>query len=115
MQVRLRKEDAEKIKSILRKYKKSQIEYNEPHFTLKLDRQKIDRKEIVRNVLTPDKLVFVGVAKSKNNNYKHVYDLYLELSRNRLFKIPASIKPESLYLITIYKIRRKLQNEALKY
>ena len=38
MQIKIKKEDAEKIKNILRKYKKEDIEYNEPHFTLKLDR-----------------------------------------------------------------------------
>lgn len=115
MQVRIKTEDPEKIKWVLSTYSKEDIEYNEPHFTLKLDRQKIDRKEVIKNILTPDNLAFVGVSESKNPNYKYVYDLYFKLSKNRIFKIPVSIKPQSLYLITIIKIRRKIQDEALKY
>lgn len=115
MQERIKTENPEKIKQTLRKYEKREVEYNEPHFTLKLERLKIDRKEVVKNVLKPDKLVLVGVSESKNPNYSYVYDLYFKLSKNRIFKIPVSIKPKSLYLITIFKIRRKLQNEAIKY
>lgn len=115
MQKRLHTKNPEKIKEILRKYTKNQIEYNEPHFTLKLERQKIDRKEVIKNILKPDKLVLVGVTESKNPIYDYVYDLYFGLSKRRIFKIPVSIKPKSLYLITIFKIRTKLQNEAIKY
>lgn len=115
MQMRIRTENPDKIKVILKSYSKEDLTYNEPHFTLKLDRLKIDRKEVVKNILKPEKLVFVGVSESKNPNYEYVYDLYFKLSNNRLFKIPTSIKAKSLYLITIFKIRRKIQNEAFKY
>lgn len=115
MQIKIKKENSEQIKNVLRSYKKEDIEYNEPHFTLKLDRLKIDRNEVIKNILKPDKLVLVGVSKSKNPNYKYVYDLYFKLSKNRVFKIPISIKPKSLYLVTIFKIRRKIQHEAFKY
>ena len=115
MQIRVKREDADKIKKLLKKYKKQNIMYNEPHFTLKLERESIDRKEVVKNLLKPDKLVLVGVSKSKNPNYDYVHDLYFQLSKRRLFKIPLSIKPKSLYLITIFKIRRRIQDEALKY
>ena len=115
MQTRFQTKSPEKIKKILWQYRKEQIEYNEPHFSLKLQREKIDRKEVVKNILKPDKLVLVGVTKSKNPVYDYVYDLYFKLSKNRLFKIPISIKPKSLYLITIFKIRTRLQNEAIKY
>ena len=115
MQMRIRTENPDKIKVIMKSYSKEDLTYNEPHFTLKLDRLKIDRKEVVKNILKPEKLVFVGVSESKNPNYEYVYDLYFKLSNNRLFKIPTSIKAKSLYLITIFKIRRKIQNEAFKY
>lgn len=115
MQERIKPGSIEKIKEILRSYTAEQIEYNEPHFTFKLDVLKIDRKEVVKNVLKPDKLAFVGLCKSKNPNYKVVYNLYFKLSKNRVFKIPASMKWKSLYLITIFKIRRRLQDEASKY
>ena len=115
MQTRIRTENTEKIKNILRDYGKESIEYNEPHFTLKLDRLKIDRKEVVKNMLKPDNLIFVGVSESKNPAYDYVYDLYFRLSRHRIFKIPTSIKPKSLYLITIFKIRTRIQYEAIKY
>lgn len=115
MQVRIKSESIEKIKEKLRSYTKDDIEYNEPHFTLKLDREQIDRKEVIKNILKPDKLSFVGVSESKNPNYNCVYDLYFKLSNNRIFKIPASLKPKSLYLITIFKIRRRIQDEAIKY
>ena len=115
MQIRVSKEDIEKIKSVLIKYKKEDIDYNEPHFSLKLDRLKIDRKEVVKNILKPDKLVLAGKSKSKNPNYEYIYDLYFKLSKNRMFKIPISIKPKALYLITIFKIRRRIQDEAIKY
>ncbi len=115
MQIRIRQENPEKIKRMLLSFEEKDIEYNEPHFSLKLQREKIDRKEVVKNILKPEKLVFVGVSASKNPNYDFVYDLHFKLSKNRTFKIPASIKPKSLYLITIFKIRRKVQNEAAKY
>lgn len=115
MQKRLKSENPEKIKKILRKHKKENLEYNEPHFTIKLDRQKIDRKEVIKNILKPDKLAFVGVSEAKNPDYDYVYDLYFKLSNSRIFKIPVSIKTKSLYLISVIKIRRKIQNEASKY
>ncbi|MBD3313099.1 hypothetical protein GF345_01520 [Candidatus Woesearchaeota archaeon] len=115
MQNRVRTENVSKVRNILIKYKRDDIEYNESHFTLKLERQKIDRKEVVKNILNPDKLVLVGVSESKNPGYRDVHDLYFKLSRNRIFKIPVSIKPKSLYLITIFKIRKRIQDEAAKY
>ncbi|MAG20359.1 hypothetical protein CL618_02915 [archaeon] len=115
MEIRVKTENKEKIKKILSKYKKENIEYNEPHFSLKLDRQKIDKKEVIRNILKPNKLVLVGVSESKNPSYKYVHDLYFKLGKKRIFKIPVSIKPKSLYLITIFKIKSKIQNEAIKY
>ena len=117
MQVRIRKVNVENIKTILRKYKKEDIEFNEinDHFNLKLEREKIDKNEVFKNILKPDKLAFVGISESKNPNYSYVYDLYFKLSKKRIFKIPISIKPKSLYLITIFKIRRKIQDEAIKY
>lgn len=115
MQNRIRTESPDKIRAILRSYSKEDIEYNEPHFTIKLDRLKIDRKEVIKNILKPDRLAFVGVSESKNPDYDQVYDLYFKLSRNRIFKIPSSLKPKSLYLITIFKIRRRIQHEAVKY
>ena len=115
MQRRIKPGSISEIKARLSRFSKEDITYNEPHFTLKLDRQKIDRKEVLTNLLKPEKLAFVGVSESKNPNYDYVYDLYFKLSKNRIFKIPASIKPKSLYLITIIKIRRKVQDEAIKY
>ena len=115
MQVRIKAEDVERIKKILRGLTSKSIEYNEPHFTLKLDRLKIDRKGVVKNILKPDNLAFVGVSESKNKNYNHIHDLYFKLSKNRIFKIPSSIKAKTLYLVTIFKIRKKVQDEAVKY
>lgn len=115
MQIRIKSGDIEEIKNRLKDYTQKDIEYNEPHFTLKLEREKIDRNEVIRNLLKPDKLAFVGVSESKNPNYDYVYDLYFKLSKNRIFKLPVSLKPKSLYLITIFKIRRKIQDEAIKY
>jgi hypothetical protein len=117
MQVRIRKEDTEKIKSMLRRYRKEDLEFNElnDHFNLKLKREQINKEEVIKNILKPDNLVFVGVSESKNPNYKYVYDLYFKLGRRRIFKIPVSMKPKSLYLITIFKIRSRMQNEAIKY
>jgi hypothetical protein len=117
MQVRIRKEDTEKIKNMLRRYKEEDVEFNElnDHFNLKLRREQISKEEVIKNLLKPDNLVFVGVSESKNLNYRYVYDLYFKLGKRRIFKIPVSIKPKSLYLITIFKIRSRIQNEAIKY
>jgi hypothetical protein len=115
MQSKIRAENPDRIKQLLRQYERKDIEYNEPHFALKLNRQKIDRNEVIKNILKPDNLIFVGVSESKNPEYDCVYDLYFRLSKNRIFKIPASLKPKYLYLITIIKIRTRIQDEALKY
>jgi len=115
MQKRLEREDVEKVKNILKNFSSEQITYNEPHFSIKLERLKIDRKEVIKNILNPEKLVFVGISESKNPNFDFVHDLYFRLGKNRTFKIPISIKTTSLYLITIFKIKNKIQNEATKY
>lgn len=115
MQERLDSADVGKMRKRLRGYVRNNLEFNEPHFTLKLQVQKIDRKEVIKNLLRPDNLVFVGISKSRNPQYKYVHDLYFRLSKNRIFKIPVCLKHKSLYLITIFKIRRKVQHEALKY
>ena len=89
--------------------------YNEPHFTLKLEQTQIDRKEIVKNLLKPDKLVLVGVSSSKHPSYLYVYDLYFKLN-SYVLKLPTSIGPKRLYLITLFKIHiRKIDHEAHKY
>lgn len=115
MQDRIATVHPEKIKCLLRKYREHHIVYNEPHFSLKLMREHIDRREVVKHILNPHALVLVGVSRSKNPNYHFVYDLYFQLSKHRVFKIPASLKPKSLYLITIFKIRTRIQHEAFKY
>ncbi len=115
MQTRVGLENLEKIKALLRDFREDDLAYNEPHFSIKLEREKIDRREVIKNVLKPDKLVLVGVSESKNPNYLFVYDLYFKLSRHRVFKIPVSMKPKSLYLITVFKIRTGIQHEAIKY
>ena len=40
---------------------------------MKLNREKIDRREVIKNILEPDKLVFVGVSESKNPKHKPIY------------------------------------------
>lgn len=114
MQEKMRVASTEKIKTLLREYHKGQIRYNEPHFTLKLRREQIDRKEVVKNLLKPDRLVFVGVSASKNPNYLYVYDLYFQL-KSYLIKIPTSMRPKCLYLITLFKIQGRINHEANPY
>jgi len=117
MQNGIKKANLESIKKKLMSLKKEDLEFNliNDHFNVKLEREKIDKKEVIKNILNPKNLVFVGVSESKNPNYKYVHDLYFKLSKDRIFKVPVSIKSKSLYLITIFKIRNKIQNEAAKY
>lgn len=46
MQIRLRTVNIEKVKRILRRYKEEDIKYNEPHFSIKLEREKIDKRRL---------------------------------------------------------------------
>jgi len=115
MQIRIRSERLEKLKRILRRYSRRDLDFNEPHVTLKLDRQQIDRQEVIRNLLRPKNLVFVGVSESKNPRFEQVYDLYFRLGRSRILKVPVSTSPKRLYVITVFKIRSKIQHEAAKY
>jgi len=115
MQKRLGVADKEWIKQRLKKYAEKGITCNEPHFTNKLDLQNIDKNEVIHHILNPEKLAFVGASESKNRKYRLVYDLYFQTGKNRTLKIPASLKSQSLYLISVIKIKRKVQHEARKY
>ena len=116
MQTRIRAENPEKVKSILRTYKEQDIEYNEvnDHFNHKLKREGVNKQDVIRNLLNPENLIFVGVSKSKNPRFEYVHDLYFKIGKNRIIKIPTSMKAKSLYLITIIGMRR-IDDEARKY
>ncbi len=115
MQTRIRAEIPEKIKVILNTYKEQDIEFNEinDHFNVRLHKLGINKKALIRTILKADSLVFVGISKSKNIRFNYIYDLFFEFN-NIILKIPTSIKPKSLYLITIFKIER-MEDEAKKY
>jgi len=52
-------DDIEEIKNKLCRYKIEQIEFNEPHFTQQMELREGNKEEIIKNILKPNKLVFI--------------------------------------------------------
>jgi hypothetical protein len=94
-------DDLESIKKKLRDYQRSEIEFNEPHFTLSLAMREGSRKNVIDNIINPEKLVYA--YKDTGNEGDEVWCLYFEISRSRTMKIPVIFDRKgrkSLYILT---------------
>lgn len=99
--------DLERIKSKLKSYKENDIIFNEPHFTERLILREGSRKEVIKNLLDPEKLVHV--EEEKPDKYK----LYFKMSNTRTMILPIIFDKDNkkcLYMLTYIMRYRNWRN-----
>lgn len=97
----VKEDDIEELKSKLKDYRRDDIEFNEPHFTIRLQLREGEREEVIKNLLNPDNLVYSYQEKGKYGDMKH--SLYFKISNTKTMKIPIIFdrnNKKSLYIIT---------------
>lgn len=105
-------EDIEQLKSILEKYRKELILFNEPHFTERLILREGNREEVIANILKPDRLVYSYQEIGKYGEIKHI--LHFKIKDNKTMILPIIINEKGLYIITYImryrSVNKKWQN-----
>ncbi len=89
-----------KAKELLSKYKREDIEFNEPKIFLISKRRHVSKKEIEENLLDPLNLRYAFKMEERFDGEK--WELFF-IDKNRILQIPVVFRPKSLYVITIIK------------
>lgn len=105
-------DDVKKLKSRLRQYTREDIRFNEPHFTTKLWLRDGSKKEVIANLLNPDKLVYSYHTRTSRGRVKHV--LHFEMSNTRTMILPAIFSKKHLYILTYIMGYRRWQSMIKK-
>jgi hypothetical protein len=107
----MQEDDLSEIKEKLMSYDREEIEFNEPHFTEQLARREGDREEVVKNLLSPEKLVY---SYSEMGSYGDiVHCLHFKTSNTRTMRLPAIFDRrgrKNLYILTYIMRYRPWQN-----
>ena len=82
----------DEIREMLRHYKKGDIKFNEPHFTIQMRLREGNRDEVISNILNPEKLVY-----SYSKKGRHV--LHFRISNTKTVILPAVCR-KTLYILT---------------
>jgi hypothetical protein len=90
----------EDVKNMLRSYKRSQIHFCEPHFTIRLVSREGDIKQVIDILLNPETLILF----EKQSEDK--YGLHFKISNTKLIILPVVFKRNKLIVLT-YIMRRK--------
>lgn len=104
-------DELEELKQKLRSYRKEDIEFNEPHFTQQLLLREGSREEVIKNLLNPEKLVYVYSEKGKYGD--DVYCLHFKISNTRTMRLPVIFdrnNRKGLYMLTYIMRHRFWQN-----
>jgi len=101
--------EIEELKKKLINYKREQICYNEPHFSLRCAQREISKNLIEENLLNPNNLI-LAYSLEALNEAEEKYEVYFKLSSNRTLKLIIVLRRESLYIITVMVRYRKWQN-----
>lgn len=104
--------ELEKIKVRLKKYKREQIIFNEPHFTQQLILREGDRNQVIYNLLNPENLVYVYQEKGRYGDLIHC--LHFKISNTRTMRIPVIFNKKILYIITYIMRYRPWQSMVRK-
>jgi len=86
--------NVEKIKILLKKYRKEDIKFNDPHFTERIIVRDGNNEEVISNLITPVKLVHA--EKEDKNKYR----LYFKISNTRTMILPVIFYKKCLYILT---------------
>ncbi|MBD3303726.1 hypothetical protein GF343_01150 [Candidatus Woesearchaeota archaeon] len=93
----MQKDYLDVLKENLRSYAEENIEFNEPHFSQQLNLREDSKKEVIKNLLNPDKLVYSYQEKGKHNDTIHC--LYFKVSNTRTMRLPVISHQKSLYIL----------------
>lgn len=108
-------DDIEKLKEKLKSYSKQDVEFNEPHFTYQLEAREGNRKEVMENLLNPEKLVYSYQETGKHGDIVHC--LHFRISSTRTIRLPVIFDrngKKSLYIITYVMRYRTWQSRVRK-
>lgn len=94
-------DDIEKLKDRLKKYKREEITFNEPHFTSQMALREGNREEVINNLLNPDNLIFSFQEEGKFGDVKHNLHFYVSNSRTMILPVIFDARnKKGLYVIT---------------
>ncbi len=102
--------DLENFKAKLRTYSEKDIIFTK-HAQIRLITRNIDLKEVVKNIINPEKLVFFEEQTTETNFKK--YDCYFSYSKNLTHRYVFTINGKIL-IVTIIKINRDYQRMIKK-
>jgi len=97
----IKEDDIEIIKNRLKKCKEDKIIFNEPHFSNQMILREGNRKEVIKNILHPEKLTYVYHEEGKYCDV--IYCLHFKISNKRTLKLPVIFNKDNkkiLYIIT---------------
>ena len=100
------------IKDKLKKYKKENIVFNEPHFTQQLMLRDGNRNEVINCLLNPEKLVYVYQERGRYGDT--IYCMHFKISNTRTMRLPTIFNKKILYIITYIMRYRPWQNMVRK-
>lgn len=100
----------EELREALRKYRKRQIIYNDPHVEIRCTQRGISKEKIEKNVLNPEKLVHFDEQPAKYPG-ETKGRLWFRLSGTRYLLLPCVMSDKSLYIITAIIRHRKWKVE----
>ncbi|MDI3544560.1 MAG: hypothetical protein PWQ28_841 [Candidatus Woesearchaeota archaeon] len=110
---KIKGEDIEELKNKLKSYSEKDIIFNEPHFTQQLILREGNKKDVIENILNPERLVHSDPEEGKYGDIKH--RLYFKISNTRTMILPVIFddKKQSLYIIT-YIMRYRPWQKTIK-
>ena len=94
---------------------KEQIIFNEPHFSQQMELREGNKKDVINNLLNPDKLVYSYQEEGKYGDVIHC--LHFKISNTRTLRLPLIFdknNKKSLYIITAWNTNRKWQKQIQK-
>ena len=107
----LNEDDIESLKRRLKDYSIKEISFNEPHFTQQLTLREGSKKDVVHNLLNPDKLIYSYQESGKYGETIHC--LHFNISNTRTMRLPIIFNPhgkKGLYMLTYIMRYRPWQN-----
>ena len=111
----MKEDDIEELKSKLKSYSEENIIFNEPHFTQQLDLREGNKKDVINNLLNPDKLIYSYQEEGKYGDIIHC--LHFKISNTRTLRLPVIFdknNEKSLYIMTYIMRYRSWQNMMRK-
>ncbi len=107
-------DDVKKLKTKLKSFSEKEIQFNEPHFTQQMMLREGKRKEVIKNLLNPENLVYSYQEIGKHGDIIHC--LHFKISNTRTMRLPVIFdrKKKGIYIITYIMRYRAWQNMIKK-